>query len=54
MQFVGIVLPTQTLPWQNATLSADFTLPDTCFGFLIYGTFFPLSSSLVHFFLIPL
>jgi len=40
MQCVGIVLPTQTLPWQNSIVPVDFTLPDVSFGVLIYVAFF--------------
>ena len=40
MQFVGVLLPRQTLPWQNAILSVDFALPAVSFGFLIDDAFF--------------
>ena len=47
MQFVGILSPTQTLPWQNAILPVDFTVPDPLLGVFIYGTFLPFSASLI-------
>ena len=39
-QFVGMLLPRQTLPWQNAILSVGFALPGVTFGFFIVDAFF--------------
>ena len=40
-QCVGIVLPTQTLPWHISIAAAGFMVPVACFVFFIYDTFFP-------------
>jgi len=41
MQCVGILLPTQTLPWQISIAAVGCVLPVVCFRFFIYDTFFP-------------
>ena len=54
MQFVGILLPTQTLPWQNSNFPVDFTLPAVSFEYLIYGAFFLLTAYIPLIFLVLL